>query len=90
MQKQRERCARTGKETSRLCGSQIQMHNIFICYTAGYTESTLNSDKQTIAVVINTIIATIRMSVLNAHLIYENNFRGLLGAQGSRLPLSNG
>ncbi len=31
-QKQRERCARWERETSRSCDSPLQMHNIFICY----------------------------------------------------------
>ncbi len=81
-------CAQRERETSRSCGSQLQMHNILYLLQAGYTRSTFNSDTQTVVVVINTI----RVSALNAHLVYEKHFRGPLafGALGSRLPLPNG
>ncbi len=47
---------------------------------AGYTRSTFNSDTQTVVVVINTV----RVSALNAHLVYEKHFRGPLAFGGPR------
>ncbi len=51
---------------------------------AGYKRSTFNSDMQTVVVVINTQSATVRVSALNAHLVYEKHFSGPLAFGGPR------
>ncbi len=78
-EREREVCARLERETSCLCGRQFQMHNIFICYKQDTQETRSTRDTQMVVIVID-----FRLSVLNAHLVYEKHFRGPLPFGGPR------
>ncbi len=65
------------RDLSRSCGSQLQMHNILIA-----TSSIHKKHVQIGHMVV--LVINVRLSVLNAHLVYEKHFRGPLALGGPR------
>ncbi len=88
--REREMCARWERETSRSCGSQLQIHNIFICYKQDTQEARWHADS------CHGNKYCEQQQFAFPHLMHisymKSILRGpwLLGAQGSHLPLPNG
>ncbi len=83
-ERERERgvCAQRERERPHARAALSFRCIIFSFATSRIHKNMFNSDTQTVVMVINTV--NVRVSMLNAHLVYEKHFRGPLAFGGPR------